>query len=308
MLKMSRSGSVVVLAALAPMLATLAPAQAAEKAHSAAVTVTSHFVWTPTSDSLLGDSTVISNGATNAEPHDLLFITPNVTPGGISPCPCISDTQRPFGVWYDSGQSKWAIFNEDGTTMNIIRSFNVLVVPRASQAVFVVKATSANTSGNRTLINSPLTNGKPSAVLQITQDFNPGNSGGTFNDHQVGVRYEPAQKKWAIFNEDGAAMVRGAAFDVLVGQVPSNGGATSVLKVTSSNRTGHLVHLSNKNTTGNPNNVIFVTQNVNPGGKGSASDPDPTDVGYVGSREVVLNWDSPTMNLGTAFNLLIYSS
>jgi hypothetical protein len=292
-----------VLATLALILPTLALASA----QAASVTVTSHFVWTPTSSSLDGDSTFIANGATNAAPHDLLFITPNLTPGGISPCPCLVEEQKPFGVWYDSSRGRWAIFNEDGSTMNQLRSFNVLVVPKAGKSVFVVRAKSSNTIGNRTLINSPLTNARPGAVIQVTQDFNPGNSGGSFNDHQVGARYFPALKRWGIFNEDGAAIAAGVAFNVLVGQSPSNGGKTMVLKVTSANRHNSLANISNQETTGNPNNVVLITQDFNPRGKGGAGDSSPTDVGYRAPKEFVLNWNAPAQ-LGTAFNLLIFSS
>jgi len=67
-------------AALGLSAAAVAPAEAAT------VKVTSHFVWVATSANSAGDSTFINNGATNGRPGDLLFITPNLTPGGINPC------------------------------------------------------------------------------------------------------------------------------------------------------------------------------------------------------------------------------
>ena len=127
----------------------------------------------PTTASLAGNSTLINNGATNGHRKDLLFVTPNLTPCGISPCPCLISTQQSVGVWYDGPSQKWAVFNENGSLMNSQFAYNVLVVPRASRSAFVQTVTPTNISGNRTLLNSPLLNGKPNAVVLITQNWNP---------------------------------------------------------------------------------------------------------------------------------------
>lgn len=264
-----------------------------------------HFVWQPTTASLGGDSTYINNGATNGQAKDLLFVTPNLTPGGLSPCPCLISPQPPVGVWYNGTQ--WAVFNEDASSMSTFWSYNVLVVPKASKSAFVAKATVANTIGNRTLLNSKLLNGKPDALILVTQDYDPDGVGGIFNDHQVGVRYYKPRKRWGIFNEGGGAMPTGAAFNVLVSQTASNGGKMSVLKATSSNHVGDAVLINNSQTNGNPNNATFVTQDYNPGAKGGISDVYPAVVTYGGTKEAVLNWGG-TEKVGTGYNVLIFSS
>ena len=295
-----RATALIAAAVLGLSAAMFASAQAAT------VKVTSHFVWVPTSTSLSGDSTYINNGATNGHAKDLLFITPNLTPGGISPCPCLFSAQPPVGVWYTG--SNWAVFNEDHSTMGTLWSFNVLVVPKASKSAFVQKATTSNTIGNRTLLNSSLLNGKPKALVIVTQNWNPGGSGGIYNDNRVGVRYYKPLKRWGIFNEGGGAMPLGASFNVLVGQAASNGGKMSVLKATVSNRTGDAVLINNSETNGNPNNVTFVTQDFNPGGKGGIADIYTAGVGYSGTREGVANWSGPAQKVGTAYNVLVFSS
>lgn len=90
-------------------------------------------------------------------------------------------------------------------------------------AAFVHSATVANTtvpscaSNQCTLIDNPLINGNPNAILIVTQRYNEGESTlGVYNAHVVGVWYAPAQGKWTIFNEDLAAMPVGAKFNVLV--------------------------------------------------------------------------------------------
>lgn len=295
-----RAIALTAAAVLGLSAATVASAQAVT------VKVTSHFVWVPTTGNIGGDSTFINNGATNGRAHDLLFITPNLTPGGINPCPCLVSSQPPVGVWYDGTQ--WAVFNEDVSSMGTLFAYNVLVVPKASKSAFVHKANVSNTIGNRTLLNSPLLNGKPNALILITQNWNPGGGSGVYNDHQVGVRYFKSLHRWGIFNEGGGAMPLGAAFNVLVGPGASNGGKESVLKATGTNRLGDTVLINNAETNGNPNNVTFVTQNFNPGGKGGISDAHPVGVAYTGSREAVLNWASPVQKVGTAYNVLIFSS
>ena len=84
------------------------------------------------------------------------------------------------------------------------------------EAAFVHRATPENVSDNSTYIDDPRTNGNPGAVLSVTQNWNPGGGGGTYNDHPVGVWYDAGRQKWAIFNQDRAAMPEGAAFNVAV--------------------------------------------------------------------------------------------
>lgn len=84
------------------------------------------------------------------------------------------------------------------------------------RAVFVHRASPNNISANSTYLDNPLTNGDPDAVLIVTQNWNPGGTGGTYNDHPVGVWYDSSRKRWAIFNQDRDAMTEDAAFNVAV--------------------------------------------------------------------------------------------
>jgi hypothetical protein len=298
--------AVTAAAAMLTLPVALAPGAAASPARAKVadtVTVTSHFVWIPSDGSVNGDSAFINNGATNGKSKDLLFVQPNLTPGGIDPCPCLLSSQPPVGVWYNGSQ--WAIFNEDGSDMGTLISYNVLVVPKSGNGAFTVKATAANTTGNYVVIDSAATNDKPKALIQVTQNYNPASF---FNNHEVGVRYLAGQHKWAIFNQDHAAMKPGAAFNVLVGTAATNGGKSMTVTTTSQNRPRSVVFLSNSQTTGNPNNVTFVTQDYNPGGKGHTGNNGFAYVAYSGAKEFISNWSSTSPSLGAAFNVLIFSS
>lgn len=83
-------------------------------------------------------------------------------------------------------------------------------------SAFVHRATPENVSDNSTYVDNPLANGHPDVVLSVTQNWNPGGGGGTYNDHPVGVWYDRGAEKWAIFNQDRATMPEGAAFNVTV--------------------------------------------------------------------------------------------
>ncbi len=84
------------------------------------------------------------------------------------------------------------------------------------ESVFVHRATPQNTSANSTYLDHPLTNDNPNAVLSITQNWNPGGVDGTYNAHPIGVWYDGSAEKWAIANEDRAAMPGGASFNAVV--------------------------------------------------------------------------------------------
>jgi len=255
-----------------------------------------------------GDSALIDNDATNGQPGDLLFVTPNPYRGAT--CPCLAVTPLPvIGVWYDGSQ--WAVFDENQSLMPDGESFNVLAEPAAGADVFVHTTTKANTQGDHTFISSPLTNGKPAAIMQVTQNWNPdGKSTGVYNPHPVGVRYYRAQRKWAIVNEDGAAIPRDAAFNVLVAGSASGGGSVAVARATTTSVAGRATLVSDPAASGKPAALLFVTPDYNPGGKGGTTSLSPTSVSYDTPKGVwaVVDENGTPVPLHSAYNLLIFSS
>ena len=82
-------------------------------------------------------------------------------------------------------------------------------------SVFVHRATSESISANSTYLDNSLLNANPDVILSVTQNWNP-EGDGIYNNHPVGVWYNTTLERWAIFNEDRAAMPEGAAFNVVV--------------------------------------------------------------------------------------------
>jgi len=298
---MAVTGSVLV-GLLLPLSTAAAPPA------SATVLVTSHFIWTNNTNDFFVSP--INNGATNGHGNALLFVTPNDSPGGV--CGCVTNTV-PVGVIYNLfGGARWALFNEDESTdIPVGASFNVLVVPKTSSSAFVQTATKSNVSGALTLINSPLTNGKPDAQLLVTENYDPGSINGFVSDHPIGVAYSTIFKKWAVYNEDAQAMPVGAHFNVLVGTAASNGGKEILQRATSGNTAGQYTLINNGETTGNPNTIVFESPNYNPSGKGGTPDASVGGVAYLGDptdHETVFHEDGSNVPLGAAFNVLIYPS
>jgi hypothetical protein len=90
----------------------------------------------------------------------------------------------------------------------------------SSTPVFIHQATSGNITcgfSQCTLIDHPLTNADPHALLIVTPNFNSATYPSIVNNqHPVGVQYLETPSRWVIYNVDLAAMTEGAAFNVLV--------------------------------------------------------------------------------------------
>jgi hypothetical protein len=275
---------------------------------SATVTVTSHFIFTAPGNGTFAAG--INNGATNGEGNALLFVTPNYSAGGV--CGCVSDSV-PIAVVYNLfGGARWAVINlDESTTIAAGSTYNVLVVQKSKPSVFVQTATTANTLGGATYINSTLTNGLPNAQILITPNYDPGGNNGVLNDHPVGAYYNPTLKEWGVLNEDGSSMTIGAHFNIMVGSKPSNGGRETLAQATSGDSAGSFVIVNNTDSNGNPNAAVFDTQNSDPGGTGGTFDTSVTGVEYFQSPTddwAVFQEDNSSMALGTSFNVLAFSS
>jgi hypothetical protein len=276
----------------------------------AAVTVTSHFIWTTTSSNVNIWFSFINNGATNGNPNALLFVTPVDDAGGV--CGCTEDTS-PVGVFWAGGADEWTLINLNETDMPVGVSFNVLVVQKPTSQVFVASSTATNSTGNGMTISSKAINGKGAALLQVTASM-PAGLGSVLDGHPLGVVYGlgTGGNEWDIQNVDNATMPVGAKFNVMVGGKPSNGGKAVLLTGTSGNTTGSETYISNKETTGNPNAVVFETQNADPSLNFGTGDVAPTGMIYVTSptdEMAVFNEDGSSMPATTHyFNLLIFPS
>ena len=177
--------------------------------------------------------------------------------------------------------------------------------------VYTHVATTANTSANWTELDNKSTNGNPNAFVVVMPNRSAGT---TFDNHPVGVWYDAMQGRWAIFNQDRAAMPVGAAFNLyaLSSDLPSSSQAGAILDIaSSSNSKNNWTYIDSPITNGNPAAFVNATLNWNPGGKGGVYDPHPLGVWYDSSVQKWAIFNEGSMDpipVGASFNLLLDTS
>lgn len=190
--------------------------------------------------------------------------------------------------------------------------------PRATGLVH--RADASNVVYNSTYLDDPTTNGDPDAILLAepsTEDANDDDG------HPLGVWYDPQRGsggRWAIFNEDLAPMSAGSSFEVSVfgGSTVAAARTTRksdiseaafVQRATPENiaaeGTAESTYIDDPMVNGNPEAVVSVTQNWNPGGGEGVYNPQRGGLHYDEERRrwAIFNEDDAPMPLGAAFNV-----
>ena len=175
---------------------------------------------------------------------------------------------------------------------------------------FTHTATEENSRDNYTYLDHPRLDGDPGAVVlaTVSQD---GEDGGSTTaeayDHTIGVWYESTDRnKWAIFNQDLAAMPAGTTFEVAIPPASES----FVHRAEPANIVGNATYLDNPLTNGEPDATLSVTQNWNPGGGEGVYNDHPVDVFYDEDVEqwAIYNSDEAPMPDGSAFNVAVSGS
>ena len=167
--------------------------------------------------------------------------------------------------------------------------------PGAQGAAFVHRATDGNTRGNYTILSDPSTNGDPDAVVLAEPS-------GSY-ERNIGVWYVPGKNKWALFNQDLAAIPAGSAFEVVV--PPAEEGF--VHRAGPADTFGNVTYLDDPLLNGRPAADVSVTQNWNPGGGEGVYNDHPEGVLYDEDVEqwFVYNEDGAPMPRRAAFNVAV---
>jgi hypothetical protein len=245
--------------------------------------------------------TEIDHPLTNGNPNAIVHVTQNWNPGGTSG----QYNNNSIGVWYNNSTGRWAIFNQDFfVDMPEGVDFNV-IIPALDSSVFVHTASADNISLNWTVIDHPLTNDNPNAIVHVTQNWNPAGTGGQYNNHSIGVWYISSSGRWAIFNQDIAGMPEGVDFNV---SIPTVDSSVFVHAATAANITSNWTEIDHPLTNDNPNSIVFVTQNWNPGDTSGEYNDHSIGVWYNSStgRWAIFNQDITNMPDGVDFNVSVF--
>ena len=174
----------------------------------------------------------------------------------------------------------------------------------ANYTVFTHTATDANSRDYYTYISDPAIDGSPNFVVLVVPSTDRRNDGDASYDHNIGVWYEGAnEKKWAIFNQDRAAIPAGATFEVIVPPASE----TFVHYAKLDNTEGNSTYLDNPLTNGEPDAVLTVTQNWNPGSSRGVYNDNPLGVLYDADirKWAICNRGGEPMPDGAAFNIAV---
>ncbi len=184
------------------------------------------------------------------------------------------------------------------------------------EIAFTHTATDTNSRGDYTYIGDPSIDGDPNAVVLVAPTSDRGSAsasaitataGTSAYSHNIGVWYEGAdKKKWAIFNQDRAAVLAGATFEVVIPPASES----FVHRAEPDNTFGNTTYLDDPLTNGSPGVPVSVTQNWNPGGGGGVYNDHPVGLFYDEDEErwAVYNLDEARMPEGAAFNIAVSKS
>ncbi len=189
-----------------------------------------------------------------------------------------------------SSMRGFSIVNMDNAAMEGGVSFNTFFY--LDGAAGTLHHTVVAPQGNVSYIDNATLNGNPGALIQVTADGRGG-----LSSHHVGVWYNGLVRKWAIFNEDRAAMAPKLRFSVLVGSSAD----TRVITCTDAQRSANSCYIPQlPGNTMEQNMKLLVTQLY---GSPGVYNNHAVGVWFDSSRRqwAIYNEDKASMPAGASF-------
>lgn len=256
------------------------------------------FTHTATVANISGDLTLIDNAYLNNNPGALVFAVPVYNPGGGGGM----YYPHNIGVYYQAAAQKWGIYNEDDVNVTENSKFFVYVAHPSYDMAFKHITTAASTIGNYTVLDHPLLNDNPNAVINITHEF-PSGSGQRF-DQVLGAWYSNSLHRWTIYFNTSGTMPDGYSFNVLV---QPNRKDSFVFKADASSILSaypYVAVINHPLLNNNPNALVYATHNWNPFGSTShVIDNHPLGVLYYNNQWTVYHTDFEAIPLNTYYNI-----
>ncbi len=213
------------------------------------------FVHTATAANIVvGYQTVIDHPDLNGNPDAKIVVSHNwnIFGSGVY-------NNNIDAVWYDSGLSRWVIYNEDvSAPIPVGAKYNVYIRGNDSNVITHIATTdNQGTSPRYTIIDNPLINGNPNAILIMENYYNPN---AIYNNNNYGFWYDGTN--WEIYSEDAtlSTIPIGAAFNVIISS--SNNNVTSLTHTaTAANTTGNYTTIDSPLLNNKPNAVFVFSHN-----------------------------------------------
>lgn len=256
------------------------------------------FTHTATAANTLFDLTLINNAYLNNNPNALVFAIPAYNPGGGTG----SYYNHHVGTYYDVSNAKWGIYNEDLTAVTADSKFFVYVSQPAYDVAFKHITTAASTIANYTVLDHPLLNNNPNAVINVTHEYH-GDSERL--NQALGVWYSNTRGRWTIYLNSSTTMPDGFDFNVLV---QANREAQFVFKADASNIqpgiNDHVAVIDHPFLNNNPNALVYAIHNWNPAGSTIHQvDNHPLGVLYMNNHWTVYHTDFEAILPNSYYNI-----
>jgi len=149
-------------------------------------------------------------------------------------------------------------------------------------------------------IDHALANENPDAIIlaERTSQFDK-----AADDAPIAVWYDANRGKWGVFNHGPSPMYNGATFDINIAQEP--GESVFVHYATPDNTVDNETYIDHASANENPDAVLKVTPNLNPGGEAGTFDKHPLNIRYDTDKEkwAIFNTDLEPLPERAAFNI-----
>lgn len=151
-----------------------------------------------------GYSTIIDHPAVNENPDVVIIATPY----------CEEFCQQyfsPIGVHFDG--THWSLFREDLRPIDEYQKFSIVVKKNILPNVFIHEVTPENTFQNLSILDHPLLNEQPEAILFVTHRREVDDP---FNNASIIIYYSKTLRKWCLVNSDQKPLVANHKFNILI--------------------------------------------------------------------------------------------
>ena len=253
------------------------------------------FVHTATAASLSADLTYIDNPLLNGNPGaQLVFSHVWNPPGSIG----VYNDHR-TGLYYDSVEGKWGIYNEDVTNMVEDSSYFVYVEQGTEIFQHIADAGNQGSDPSYTVLNHPDINGNPEAQVVASTYYNPNSSR---NDFNYGTWYDGAN--WNLYTEDASSIQFGDAFLVAI-----NSPSTVAYRHVAAAGTvvSNWTNISHPLLDGNSDARFVFFHNWGESGQTSNVVINKTmGAWYTGTNWAIYNEDGTSFSTDAEFDLLIF--
>jgi hypothetical protein len=253
------------------------------------------FVHTVTSANIYGYASYINHPDLNGNPNAKLVFVHNFHPNNV-------ENDNVTGLFYDSSEAKWMIFDEGADVLPIGSSYNILISQNGTVIDHVVTAANQGSFGDyTTVIDHPdLNYSNPGTYAILSNYYNPNSM---YNNNNFGFYYDTTINKRGIFDENGSTIPIGVAFKVWIYSSASQ--IEGLIHVTDASNTSYaFTTIDHPLLNNNPDATFVFTHYFGELGTTAFVDS-PLSVFYNGSHWHIYREDGVNMPTDLTFDIVI---